>query len=117
MQTSGHHVTDMLCNHDFGASVKGLLFAKLAEKAVPIVKHYLGDLYHDAAWLDAHVTGPCTFYYSVRLTGTSIGENASLVEIGAYKMWRVTLDHTASGFWASDMTEIELSPIQNRSQP
>lgn len=52
-----------------------LVFGELAKLAIPVLRYYHGDLYHDALWVSNHIAGmePLTFYYGVRETGTNIG--------------------------------------------
>lgn len=53
------------------------VFGELVKIAIPTIKSFHGDLYHDAEWIHDHITDdtefPFTFHYQVRNTGTSIG--------------------------------------------
>ncbi len=78
------------------ASVKALLFGHLANRAQPVVEHYRSDLYHDAMWLHEQVSGPTSFEWSCRQSGTHIGTDLRDVVKGntgddTVAMWAVRL--------------------------
>lgn len=61
-------------------SNRAVLFGELVKLAVPVIKAYHSDLFHDAIWLTEHVKGPeFTFYYSIDDCGTLIGTELKLV--------------------------------------
>lgn len=73
------------------------VFGELVKLAAPVVMHYVGDLWHDAMWLDK-LQGPGRFYFSVREYGTSIGENFDLVRYSSQIMYTVEI-LTVDGEW------------------
>lgn len=93
-------------------SIRPLLFGQLVERAVPIVKEYHSDLYHDAQWIEKHVTGELTFLFVAREWGTYIGFPefyATLVEARVFrdtdKAWLVSLVDE-DGRWSAVFREI-----------
>lgn len=60
---------------------KSAIFGQLVTFAIPHVQHYVGDLFHDATWLNEHIPrldpndphATFEFYFGWRDTGTSIG--------------------------------------------
>lgn len=48
------------------------IFGALVKLAAPVVMEYHGDLFHDASFIRDEITGPCTFYFAVRASGTHI---------------------------------------------
>lgn len=89
--------------------VRALLFGELARRAVPVVRTYLSDLYHDTEWIRENVTGPTEFLYMVRYNGTHIGSIAEAAERQASTEPRV-LYHVAltveRGMWRVTFTEL-----------
>lgn len=59
-------------------SIRAHLFGHLANLAIPFIRAYTSDFYHDVRWINEWVTGPTTFYYGVRESGTQIGTDRSL---------------------------------------
>jgi hypothetical protein len=59
------------------SSVRQLVFGELAEIAQPIVKEYHSDLYWDAIWLHANLSGTGTFrfFWSCDKSGTAITQD------------------------------------------
>lgn len=58
------------------------IFGFLVQMAAPVVKEYHGDLFHDAEWVRANVTGPNeagSFLFCVRHSGTNIGPFAKFM--------------------------------------
>lgn len=55
-----------------------LLFAELVKRSA-CVEHYHGDLFHDALWLNEHMTGEGAFYWLAHESGTHIGTDSTLV--------------------------------------
>jgi hypothetical protein len=51
---------------------RAIIFEKMMELALPIVKSYRSDLYHDAIFLENLENRPTVFYYMIRETGTTI---------------------------------------------
>lgn len=53
---------------------------ELAKLAMPVLRAYHSDLYHDALWIHEHVKGDAIeFFYSFNDTGTCIGTDSALV--------------------------------------
>jgi hypothetical protein len=50
-----------------------LVFGHVLETVLPVVKHFLGDFYHDVMWMSSNLKGPATFYFGARESGTNIG--------------------------------------------
>ncbi len=98
---------------ELGSSIKALLFGHLVDKAIEDgVRVYRSDLFHDALWVDKHVTGECDFLWGTREYGTSIGMDdeamrAALSVLGGklYRVrlfaekgeWHVTFSHDEEG--------------------
>lgn len=86
-------------------TVHSVLFGELVKLAQPHVKRFHSDLYHDAQWIERHVTGPLTFYFGVGEYGTNIGTDQELVgylhaDGGLYE---VTVTHE-EGVWAAEVS-------------
>lgn len=73
-----------------GEYVLPRLFGHLVALATPVVKEYHGDLFRDAEWLRATVTGPIEMDYVVRHHGTHLGEVGA-----AWNMARSYMDSPA----------------------
>lgn len=55
-------------------STRSLVFGELVKIAAPVMVTFHSDLFHDATWLQEHMTGrEFEFYWSVNHSGTSIG--------------------------------------------
>lgn len=61
-------------------TVRAITFSKMLELARDRVKFYVGDLYHDALWLNEYLIGPMQFEWVPRESGTHIGETAMIVK-------------------------------------
>lgn len=74
MPDSWTHVTaKMLYGGSFEnrkTSIRALIFGEMVRLAEGRIEAYRGDLYHDATWLTEHVTGPTSFEWVVRESGT-----------------------------------------------
>lgn len=104
-------------------AVLPLLFGQMVKRAIPVVREYHSDLYHDAHWLAQHVTGETEFDFLVRTSGTNLGESATIgVQIGApggvFYHVRLYVKHDrfltadkASGMWMADFTRVPLEAI------
>jgi hypothetical protein len=60
--------------------IRALLYGQMVGRALPVVKFFLSDLYHDAHWINDTVNGPTEFWWMVRLNGTNIGDSAITME-------------------------------------
>ena len=67
------------CDDNITSAVKALMFGELVKLAIPVVKHYQSDLFHDALWIEK-LTGPAEFYFIVRTWGTHIGTDFDIVK-------------------------------------
>lgn len=92
-------------------SIRALLFGAMLERALPVVKEYRSDLFHDAHWLDTHVHGPAEFYWLVRHSGTNLNDGAIVgVQIGTGStsvFYRIALTEER-GLWSATFTTIPL---------
>lgn len=101
-----------LSNPGDARSVRALLFGAMLQRAAPVLKHYRSDLYHDALWVDDHITDAMTWTWLVRECGTNLGDDADLrVEAGVgaeaayYRLtfaevrhcWQVTFETLPTG--------------------
>lgn len=96
---------------DLEGNIRALLFDQLLERALPVVKEYRSDLFHDAMWLREHLTSErLEFDFMVRHSGTNIGTSASIqAEIGPGAgaiLYRVRLLEER-GAWSATFTVIE----------
>lgn len=68
------------------------VFGRLLNLGVPLLTHFHSDLYHDALWLQEHLTGTeCTFFYGVRQTGTLVGFSLEYVKPYSTRTFAVTV--------------------------
>jgi hypothetical protein len=58
-------------------SIRALLFGAMLDRAELIVQHYRSDLFHDALWIEKHVTGEFSWYWMLRKHGTHVGTDLS----------------------------------------
>lgn len=93
-------------------SVRAAIFGVLVRLATDRVEAYQSDLYHDAIWLKANVSGPTLFFYGVRDTGTNIAhpEGEELVRQWNETTWRVEVTRTDHGKW--EATTTQLPPLE-----
>ncbi len=61
---------------DLRESILARLFGHMVVLAQPVVEEYHSDLFHDASWLRANVTGETEFEFVVRTSGTNLGVSA-----------------------------------------
>lgn len=99
---------------DLASSIKPRVFGHMVQLAIPVVKEYHSDLFHDATWLNENLTADLTFDYVVRTSGTNLGETTqySAGSPGAVH-YRLTLRAdtsfpapSANADWYLDITEI-----------
>lgn len=96
---------------EMSGSILALLFGELVRRAIPIVREYASDLFHDAEWLRANVAGPVTFDWMARPSGTNIGAEsvAAGLSIGAGAgavAYRVTVADDGRGLWSATFVTI-----------
>lgn len=127
MTIPANHAPDRITNHthrltgwdpDFdtiGTSVLALLFGHMVRRAIPVMQEFHSDLFHDAEWLRANVTGPTTFDWLVRPSGTNLAESATIgVKIGpgeGAKFYRITLTET-HGQWDATFEDVPLDVVR-----
>jgi hypothetical protein len=59
--------------------VRAAIFGRLVQLAAPTLAAYESDLYHDALWINEHVTGRLSvFFFSYNEGGTTIGTDGGL---------------------------------------
>jgi hypothetical protein len=89
-------------------SVRALLFGELVKRAGRLEWHH-SDLYHDAAWLAAWLTGPMTFCWAPRTCGTAIGTDQRLVTTAGTGeiVYRVDLRCERRGTWWATFTAVD----------
>lgn len=74
-----------------------LVFGELVKLAIPAIEHYHSDLFHDALWLEQHLSGEpmgsgwssgrgMSFYWSVDESGTTIGIERVGMRRNAYRI-------------------------------
>lgn len=59
---------------DCESTICSTVFGRMLDIAQDTLKAYRSDLFHDAIWLQANLTGPMSFDWIVRDSGTHIGE-------------------------------------------
>ena len=77
---------------------RSMIFEKMMDLALPIVKHYRSDLFHDALWLKAIPDKSIVFYYTVRETGTWISTTDDGLNRGD-ATYRITVTRAANDNW------------------
>jgi hypothetical protein len=101
--TGGAHQQDEDGRKIFPSIVRSNLFGHLVKLAVPQIKSYHSDLYHDAHWIERNVqvaeeNETMSFWFSPREMGTSIGEDRSYVETGSEHLY-YGLIYNHNGDW------------------
>lgn len=110
---------------DMNHGVRALLFGHMVKLAMPVVREYLSDLYHDAQWLEENVQGPREFDFLVRPSGTNIAESARTgVSIGAgetARFYRVRVfeqnGRQHDGEWFASFTRVPLGDVATLPAP
>lgn len=101
----------------FQSCVNSLLFGEMVRRAQPTLAHYQGDLFHDARWMERHVTGPTTFWWVHREWGTHIGDDFDVMlpavlsanrcdRMVAYRIDVVCVERE----WCADFTALYTTP-------
>lgn len=104
-------------NDTFQSCVNSLLFGEMVRRALPTLAHYHGDLFHDARWMERHVTGPTTFWWVHREWGTNIGDDFAVMLPAVLnanrgenvKAFRIDLV-VEEGLWSADFTSLPTLP-------
>jgi hypothetical protein len=77
---------------------KSLIFEKMLDLALPVVKSYRSDFYHDAKWLDSLPEESTEFFFTVRESGTWIATtNDFNIEGGT--TFRITIRRAEHNRW------------------
>lgn len=97
--TSEHRLVGWGTFEDLSSSILALLFGHMVRLAAPVVEEYHSDLFHDAEWIRKNVTGPTSFDFVVRTSGTHVGQIA-----------RVAFDSYAPG---GILYTLDLYPVTN----
>jgi len=94
---------------DYPESANAKLFGELVKLATPVVESYHSDLYYDAHWIGKYVPYEVTaFYYAVRNTGTSIGQDKVVVNTSVMPhegIYYVEV-YNDNDVWKADITEL-----------
>lgn len=70
------------------------LFETLLDAANDTVNHYRSDFYHDAVWIDRHITDDSDvdeFWFAARVTGTSIGVDRQMTALHNERLWHISI--------------------------
>lgn len=95
------------------SSIKARLFGALMELALPILKCYRSDMYHDACWVEGMSLptsddAPFSFLYGVRDSGTSVGndDEETLEYFPKFHphVWRLTLSFSGESLQRYELT-------------
>lgn len=103
--------------------VLALLFGEMVRRATPIMREYQSDLYHDALWMEQHLTPGKSFDWLIRPSGTNLSDepdthknNAHIgVRIGAGDtavLYRVTLRVHGHGEYTADFQSVPFDDIR-----
>lgn len=87
-------------------SVRAALFGELVKLATPLVEHYHGDVYHDAIWVQANVTGPMEFFFGADDCGTAIGTDLGYVAMSRKQVWHVNLTRDYRFKWEAEVSAV-----------
>lgn len=61
-------------------SIKAILFGQMVREGRKLHDNYLGDVYHDALWLNEHVALPGSFIWGFSGSHTNIGPDSGDAE-------------------------------------
>jgi len=87
---------------DLSSAIRAGVFGQMVKRANGTVIHYQSDLYHDAQWIEKHVSGATTFFFKLREWGTHIGSDGAVVwgDLDhSERLYRVVLDSVNNGEW------------------
>lgn len=95
------------------STIKAGVFGQLVRRADGIVKHFRGDLFHDAQWLEENLTleslDGFKFVFGVRGSGTMIGfpdfEEALLLY--SEQVWTCQIENERLGRWEIRLRRIK----------
>jgi len=59
---------------DAQSTVRAVTFGELAKLAIPAMKAYQSDLFHDAKWIADYVNGPMRFFWGFDEAGTDMND-------------------------------------------
>lgn len=83
---------------------KSIIFGKLMDLAMPIVKTYRSDFFHDAKWLYDLPNESIVFYYTIRESGTWISKTRDTVD----PTYRITILKSEDGMrtWSFEAEQV-----------
>lgn len=87
-------------------STLALAFGHLMNLAVPVVKQFRSDWYHDALWLAEWGSDPAPFFFVVRESGTLIGRDERLLLSQVGKAYKVTIALGDRNWWTMTIEEV-----------
>jgi hypothetical protein len=95
---------------------KSLIFEKMLDLALPRLKTYRSDLFHDAQHINNlpdQIEKPVDFYYAIRETGTTILDERAFANLSTlpdfrytHKVYRITVDCQESSKWLFGAVEV-----------
>lgn len=74
-------------------------FGELLKLAFPTVEHYHSDFYHDAQWLEKHLTGEMTFFFGFDEYGTAIGCDPYYVQVSRQTVYIIRIAKNKRKAW------------------
>ncbi len=103
------------------SAVQCTLFGEMVKRAIPVVREYHSDLFHDAQWVRDNVTGPMSFLFMVRYHGTHVGDSAEIAEQQASTeprtLYRVTVSVDGAGQWSATFAPLVIVPLVEITEP
>lgn len=112
----------LVTGDDCSLTVRSHLFGEMLTRATPIVEHYVSDLYHDALFIDQHVTKAVCLDFLVREHGTHISLATTPLDHNTARLaassagpaasfWRITVRQDRRGWWA-DFVKVPLDQVR-----
>lgn len=84
-------------------AARALLFGKMLDEAIGMVKAFRSDFYHDADWMRRYLKDEDnSFYFGYREYGTSIGTELAAVDFGNDVVLYVKLWLERTSEWSGD---------------
>lgn len=77
VETATHRLVGWGDFDTLAESIRMRVYGHMIVLATPVVKEYHGDLLLDARWIETNLTGPRSFLYTVRHSGTNLGSLAA----------------------------------------
>lgn len=88
---------------DKGEFYASVLYGELVKRAIPFLRRYHSDLWHDARHLREMVAkGECKFFYTVRERGTHLWKDRVYGDksMGHVRVWNVEVKCEDGTWWA-----------------